>query len=280
MWSAIEKRRQPARKLLDLARALTRLGGGALGRAWIFAAVMLVPVKQHAAVFARIGVPLPLHVAGRRRIFRFRDHSELIALKEIFLEGEYGIEPSSAPRTILDLGANVGQAAIYFRMRFPSARIVSVEPASESFSLLSRNVRGDSGIELRRCAVTGRDGVVQLRKYHLSWINHVSSERVDDPNVLAEDVEGLSLGSLLDAAGLETVDLVKVDIEGLEYEVFVESPALQRIGMLVGEVHERELPVNSQTFVERLQADGGFDSHHFLKPHIFVLERLGAPRAP
>jgi len=97
--------------------------------------------------------------------------------------------------------------------------------------------------------------------------------------VLAEDVEGLSLGSLLDAARMHTVDLVKADIEGLEYEVFVESPALERIGTLVGEVHERELPVDTKTFVERVQADGRFDSHRFLKPHIFVLERLRAPRA-
>jgi FkbM family methyltransferase len=273
MWSAIEKRRQPARDLLRLASDLARLGGGPLGRAWIWAAVLLVPVKQHLGRLGRFGLPLWLHVGGRRRPFRFRDHSELMALKEIFVDGEYGFEPPREPRTILDLGANVGQAALYFRSRFPAARIVSVEPASESFSLLARNLGGDPGIELRQCAVTGRDGTVQLRKYHLSWINRVSSERVDDPRALTEDVDGLSLGSLLDAAGMETVDLVKADIEGLEYDVFVDSPALHRVGTLVGEVHEREIPVDSQTFVERLQADGGFDSHRFLKPHIFMLER-------
>jgi hypothetical protein len=31
--------------------------------------------------------------------------------------------------------------------------------------------------------------------------------------------------------------------------------------------------VDRQTFVDRLQEDGGFDSHRFLKPHIVVLER-------
>jgi FkbM family methyltransferase len=273
MWSAIEKRRQPARDLFALARDLARLGPGALGRGWIYAAVLLVPFKQHMGRFGRFGLPLWLRAGGRRHSFRFRDHSELIALKEIFIDGEYSFEPAREPRTILDLGANVGQAALYFRSRFPSARIVAVEPASESFALLTRNLGSDPGIELRRCAVTGRDGTVQLRKYHLSWINHVSTQRVDDPRVVAEDVEGLSLASLLEAAGMETVDLVKADIEGLEYDVFVDSPALRRVGTLVGEVHEREIPVDSQTFVERLQADGGFDSHRFLKPHIFVLER-------
>lgn len=273
MWSAIEKRRQPARDLLALARDLGRLGPGLVGRVWIYVAVLLVPVKQRVPRFGRFGLPLWLSVGGRRRSFRFRDHSELIALKEIFVDGEYSFEPKREPRTILDLGANVGQAALYFRSRFPSARIVAVEPASESFSLLSRNVAGEPGIELRRCAVTGRDGTVQLRKFHLSWINHVSSERVDDTQWLAEDVDGLSLATLLDASGMETVDLVKADIEGLEYEVFVDSPALRRVGTLVGEVHERELPVDRHTFVARLQADGGFDSARFLKPHIFVLER-------
>jgi FkbM family methyltransferase len=273
MWSAIEKRRQPTRELLALAGALRRFGPGPLGASWIYAAVLLVPVKQHMGRFGRFGLPLWLHVGGRPHSFRFRDHSELIALKEIFVDGEYSFEPAHEPRTILDLGANVGQAALYFRSRFPSARIVSVEPASESFSLLSRNVGDYPGIEPKRCAVTGRDGTVQLRKFHLSWINHVSSERVDDSHWLVEDVQGLSLASLLDAAGMETVDLVKADIEGLEYDVFVDSPALRRVGTLVGEVHERELPVDRQTFVERLQTDGGFTSHRFLKPHIFVLER-------
>jgi FkbM family methyltransferase len=273
MWSAIEKRKQPTRDLLKLARDLARLGPGVLGRGWIYAAVLSLPLKQHAGRLGRFGLPLGLHVGGKRRSFRFRDHSELIALKEIFVDGEYSFELTREPRTILDLGANVGQAALYFRSRFPAARIVSVEPASESFSLLTRNLGGDPGIELRRCAVTGRDGSVQLRKFHLSWINHVSAERVDDPRWLTEDVDGLSLASLLDAAGMETVDLVKADIEGLEYDVFVDSPALRRVGTLVGEVHEHLIPVDRQTFVEQLQAHGDFDSHRFLKPHIFVLER-------
>jgi FkbM family methyltransferase len=273
MWTAVEKRREPARQLVELARDLSRLGRGSAGRAWIAAVVLLVPVKQHLVFLSRVAFPLWLHVGGRRRVFRFRDHSELIALKEIFIDGEYGIETDASPRTILDLGANVGQAAMYFRSRFPDARIVSVEPARESFFLLRRNVGNDPRMDLRRCAVTGADGTVQLRKYHLSWINHVSAERVDEGAFWAEDVEGLSLATLMDAAGLESVDLVKADIEGLEYDVFVNSPALKRIGTLVGEVHERQLPVDPQEFVERLQADGGFDSHRFLKRHIFVLER-------
>jgi FkbM family methyltransferase len=267
------ERREPARKLLELAGRLAGFAPGPLGRAEVRIAVLLVPLKQRVDAQGRLGLPLRLQVGGRTVTFFFGDHSELMALDEALVQGEYDVTPAEAPRHVVDLGANAGQAALYFRGRFPDAEILSVEPASACFRRLERNTAGDPHIALRRCAITAQSGQVRLSKSNLSWTNHVSSISSDGADSGFEWVEAVSLEKLFDDAGLDRVDLLKADIEGLEYEALVGSPALKKVGMLVGEVHENLIPVDKHTLVEKLQADGGFDSARFIKNHIFVLER-------
>jgi FkbM family methyltransferase len=267
-----------ARRLFEVAAALSRLSPGLRGSAWVWLLTLLAPAKHRLPLLRNATFAVSLVLADQRRPYFFADHSQLIALKEVVIDGEYALEPKVPVHTILDIGANTGQATLYFRARFPDARIVAVEPARESFSLLERNVGGDPRTELRRCAVTRDDGPVTLRTYNLSWMNQVTTASSPARRPRTEQVLGLSLVTLMDEAGLETVDLAKVDIEGLEYDVLLDSPALRRIGTLVCELHSGDYPVDAKTFVDLLQAGGGFTSSRFIGRYVVVLERGGAAR--
>ena len=100
-----------------------------------------------------------------------------------------------SPSTIVDLGANVGQAALWFRSRFPDARILCVEadPQTRSRSS-SATSASDPLITLRNAAVTAKDGTVMLERTDRLELGHARVGRRED----GVSVPGLSLETLLD----------------------------------------------------------------------------------
>jgi FkbM family methyltransferase len=253
-----------------LSVSLAPLAAGPSGGAWLVAATTLLPVARRVAPELR----LPVRVAAgtRRRWFWFRDDSELLALQEIFREDEYALAGAGQAATIVDLGANCGQAALWLRIRFPDARILSVEPDPRTFAMLRRNVGRDPLITLRQVAITGADGWCRLeREPGASWGTRVS-ESADAHVDHVDHVPAVSLETLLDQHGIERVDLLKVDIEGMEHEALAASPALRRVRRVVGEIHASLLALPVEQALEEIQRNGGFDRSR-LDGDIFLLER-------
>jgi FkbM family methyltransferase len=120
----------------------------------------------------------------------------------------------------------MGATVLFWRERFPDARIVAVEPDPVTFRRLHRNVGTLSGVELRNVAVSEKDGPVCFFPAEQSWM---SSLWGDGASIT---VEGISFRSLV--ADVRHVDLLKVDIEGAERYIR-DQWALERVGAIVGE---------------------------------------------
>lgn len=167
--------------------------------------------------------------------------NEAAPFLDIFVEHCY--EPPSVTwsqvSTIVDVGANVGIASLWFASRAPKARIVSIEPSKTAWSSLSENIRRN-GASTRITAVNGavgdRSGVGQFR---------------DDPSgsVFArlesageDSVPITTLAQLLDDYGIEDLDVLKLDCEGAEYDILLsaEPAILRRVQHIVGEYHDVE----------------------------------------
>jgi FkbM family methyltransferase len=231
------------------------------------AAVLLLPLKRRLA--HELPIPVRLDLEGRATWFWFSDSSELFALEEIFNGGEYAAVDGARPKVIVDLGANVGQAALWFRSRFPNATMLCVEPDPVTFAKLRRNLESDPLVTLRQAAITAGDGSVQIeRTRDSSWATRVREPGTED----AERVPAVSLETLLDDHDLHHVDLLKVDIEGLEHDALGESPALARTSLVVGEIHPDLLRVPAERALEDMRNCGRFD-HCDLRGDIFVLSR-------
>ena len=65
---------------------------------------------------------------------------ENIVKKLLKRESEYWLPPQFEPRSILDLGANIGIASIDFALRYPQASILAIEPVAANFQLLQKNI--------------------------------------------------------------------------------------------------------------------------------------------
>jgi FkbM family methyltransferase len=157
-------------------------------------------------------------------------------VEEIFLERIYELDLPDEPR-ILDCGANIGLASLFFAWRHPGARISAFEPGPATFEVLRANLDA-AGVDadLRQVAVSDRAGEVLL--YNPGGAGSVgssvvTSRRADAPS---DRVKAITLSSAVD----ERIDLLKLDVEGAEHQVLrelVDSGAIDQIDHIISDVN-------------------------------------------
>ena len=59
---------------------------------------------------------------------------------EVLICGQYAIDLPFSPKIIVDVGANIGMASLYFATKYPQARIIAIEPETSNFEMLAQNV--------------------------------------------------------------------------------------------------------------------------------------------
>jgi FkbM family methyltransferase len=179
------------------------------------------------------GYEQPLHLRLRS--------SDITVFQSIFLEHEYDIVLSKTPRVIVDAGANVGFTSVWYANKYPNATIIAIEPEKRNFEILQKNIAGYKNVKALRAALWKENKRVSIVDPGLgSWAFRVHEpEERESPNDTSL-TQAFTLGYIMSLFGLAHVDILKVDIEGSEKEVFENSsPWIDRIGVIVIELHDR-----------------------------------------
>lgn len=188
---------------------------------------------------------------NRHKFFLRGNTVDFAVLNSIFRKGEYDIDYGFEPEIIVDLGANIGASTLFFRMRYPGAKIYAVEPERSNFDLLKKNTEAYQNITLANCAVwpENRDLVISnpdAEKYAF---------KMDEAHGHAETVRGVKLESLMEEWRLMRIDLLKIDIEGAEKSLFDRQDLswLSKTRVLVVELHDLIEPGTTQVFMKALE---------------------------
>ena len=197
---------------------------------------------------------------------RLRRHtSDFRVFREIVLQRQYEpvvqllrhCEGNDAVATIVDAGANIGLASIYFSRSFPAAKVIALESDEENYKACSINIASAEATK-----------VVPL--HQALWNENIPLEAKSDfrdgrewsrsVGVSASgqgSVRGVSVSTIIDEHQLPSIDLLKIDIEGSEAAVFDEPSSVDRwlpkVQCLAIEIHER---VTYERIVPQLRARG------------------------
>lgn len=197
---------------------------------------------QAARIRARSPEPIPLRLRELPHPLWVRPGtSDVETFDEVFVALEYDLPFADfSPRHILDLGANVGYASVRFAARWPQAAILAVEPALENMMLLKRNTGPYPNITALRAAVWSRATEVAVANPDDAANAYRMSEAVKGG---AERVPAYTISQLIARLGHERLDLLKMDVEGAEAEIF-RGPLewLGAVNVMVIELHDRLAP--------------------------------------
>jgi FkbM family methyltransferase len=171
-----------------------------------------------------------------------------VVLEKVFLNHEYELPFALAPRRIVDAGAHIGLASRFFAHRHPQARIIAIEPAEANLAILRRNAEVCPQIEVRAGALWSRAAAL-VGSGEASW-SHTMREAPDS----RDTIRGITIPEILEHTGWDRIDLLKLDIEGAEREIFCDQAAawLPRVRLIVIELHDRFQAGCSRAFYRQI----------------------------
>ena len=180
-------------------------------------------------------------IKGAGRLKMRRNTSDVEAFKQVFIWEEYHYPVKGEVRVIIDAGANIGCSVLYFAQQYPEAFIVAIEPEQENFEILTANTKDNSrikslalGIWSKKCELIIED------KRAESW-----NFTLREANTGEKGIPSLSIMDILNQFNLEQVDILKLDIEGAEREIFSNDHYrewLPRVRYLFIETHDFMYP--------------------------------------
>ena len=252
MTGKLRRRAARAKGVLVLARRIAGLGPGRVARARLFVVTLALGARWILRRPSARLRTLTVCLGGVTRDLVVSDYGELQVLRDIALDEEYAVA-AGEPRTIVDLGANIGIAAAWFRSRYPEAMIVAVEPDPDSFAKLERNLAGDRLITLVNAAVGASNGTRTLfRPAGYSIASSLDPGGGEPGSEVAVPVR--TLDDILAGEGVRQIDLLKLDVEGAEGDALEGFTRLDDLELLLGEVHPRLLAEGADAFFARLLA--------------------------
>jgi FkbM family methyltransferase len=144
---------------------------------------------------------------------------------------------------ILDIGANEGIFSIMMAKLFPSTRIIAFEPVQKTFFTMIKNIglNNVTNIHPYNLGVGGKSNKHEVIYCDKTYSG--GSSMVVTPNFEAQDIVNIEVVALDDIFDLRKfpevnrVKLLKIDIEGAEYETFYNSTCLSKVDNVVAEFH-------------------------------------------
>jgi FkbM family methyltransferase len=179
------------------------------------------------------------HMEGfRSPIWLRKRTSDIRIFEQVFLIKEYDFQLAHlpSPQVIVDAGANVGFSSIYLAEKYPTARIIAIEPEPTNYAMLLRNIEAYPNITPLKAALWPRKCYLEIRNPEAAkWAIQIKESEEDSPTAIS----AITINDILTLANCAQIDILKLDIEGAEKELFEENYEswLGRVKVIIIELH-------------------------------------------
>ena len=142
---------------------------------------------------------------------------------------------------LFDIGANIGQTVKDFKEVFKNSTIHAFEPSPDTFEILKNRTSVYKNLHLWNLGVCGEVGELSLNEYEHSNTNSFLGIHNVDPKSLIKTtvVRTVTVDQFIEENGIQKIDVLKIDTEGFELEVFkgAEKSFVEgKVGLLFFEV--------------------------------------------
>ncbi len=185
--------------------------------------------------------------------FKTNDISELNVIKENFIDEQYNWL-NAKDRQVVDIGANIGDTAVYFSKIKKAKKVIAFEPYPYAFNLAKKNVRIN---KLKNVALLNQ-GVGGKRKFVTIKTDFVNTE--------GSNLKIFNAGKRIRIVTLEDIvkkydikkGVLKMDCEGCEYQIILNAnnEVLRKFNQIMVECHY------GYKNIERKLKDAGFKVYH------------------
>ena len=207
---------------------------------------------------------------GLRVCVRKKSSSDIQVFSQVFAKKEYETlvktiletDKGADIRFIIDAGANIGFTSLYLQQFFPEAFFFIIEPDEKNMEQVKKNFGLNNVVnaELHLAGAWSSDCWLQINKDTdggREWSYYVTVS--DKPT----DLKGISLSALLNKSDFPLIDILKIDIEGGEKELFKNkehiSPVLQKTRFLAMEIHDH---LADREYILSILKKNNFTWHH------------------
>lgn len=170
--------------------------------------------------------------------------SDAWAYRTVIEREEYNFIVKESPKYIIDAGANIGMASLYFSNKYKEAIIIAIEPEENNYNLLKRNTEGYSNIVTIKAALWNKSEEIQLYETGLGNVGFMveTNDAVLRPAIhkIKHCTKTITVDEIIKKYNIDIIDILKIDIEGSEKEVFESCESwIFKTKCMIIELHER-----------------------------------------
>lgn len=197
--------------------------------------------------------------------------SDLPTYEQVFVYQEYDFLVEKQPEVIVDVGANIGLVSIFFANKYPQAKIIAIEPEESNFKLLTKNVAPYRNIIPIQAALWNQNGEINLvdpgeGNWGFRTEDADASKKTLDN--FCHKVAALTVDKIIHDYKLDKIDILKIDIEGSEKEVFSDTSSwIGNVNALIVELHEYLKPGCNRSFYN---GSNGFDNEWYQGENVYL----------
>ena len=144
------------------------------------------------------------------------------------------------PSVIINAGAHIGIASVWFAQKYPNAKIIAIEPDRDNYEMMRRNAENYKNVITIHAALWSSRGKRELLDRQTGTWGYTIADTENVTKSTGQMVDCVSIPSLMDEYNFKFIDLLKLDIEGSEKEVLESSSAwMKNVGAIMIELHDR-----------------------------------------
>ncbi len=141
-------------------------------------------------------------------------------------------------KLIIDGGAYIGLSSIWFALKFPDSIIYAIEPEKSNFEVLKKNTTYFPNIISINCGLWKYKTKLEIVNDYDGFWNFKVNETTNKSGI-----EAVGIDDILEEHFIERIDVLKLDIEGSEVEIFQNSDSwIKKVQVLIIELHDRFKP--------------------------------------